>query len=49
MIRVPENLIPYVTFENNKIKAINLPNELRNEFEKFKEIYEKSKKELTDY
>lgn len=49
MIRVPENLVPYVTFENGELIAVSLPDELRTEYEKFKEIYKKSENELIDY
>lgn len=50
MIRIPENLAPYVDFEENAIVAsADMPPELSADFEKLKETYEKAKaEELTE-
>ena len=50
MIKVPEKLIRYVDFEEGKIISVDLPEELKAEFEKFKEKALKAmREELADY
>lgn len=50
MIKVPNELAEYVDFERGKVVAVDLPDKLRREFEKFKKSVEVSTKEdLTDY
>lgn len=50
MIRIPEKLLPYVDFEEGKIIAVGLPEELTDDFEVLKVKYESMKKdELTEY
>ena len=46
----PNKLLPYVDFEEGKIIAVNLPDDLKDEFEKLKEIYQELEHDrLTDY
>ena len=46
----PYNLLPYVDFEEGKIIAVNLPDNLKDEFEKLKKIYKELEQDrLTDY
>lgn len=51
MIRVPENLLPYVDYDDGEIVSKDLPPELEEDFKKFKESIEKLKGEnpFTDY
>lgn len=50
MLKIPENLLPYVDFEEGNIIAVNLPNELEEAFDNLKKDYEAAKKdEFTDY
>ena len=50
MLKIPENLLPYVDFEEGKIIAVNLPNELKEAFKNLEKDYEAAKKEkFTDY
>lgn len=51
MLRVPLELEPYVDFKENQIIAVNLPNNLKEEYMKLKKQYEefKEKNELTDF
>lgn len=44
MIRIPENLAPYVDFEENTLVAsADMPQELNKDFEKLKADYETAK------
>ena len=51
MIRVPKKLQEYVDWEEGEMISVNLPDELKDDFEKFKSEYEKLKKEnpLSDF
>lgn len=50
MFRIQEELIQYVDFEEGKIVANNLPEELEDAFEKLKKQYESMKNEdLKEY
>lgn len=50
MIVIPEKLMPYVDFEEGEILAVNLPEELKDDFEALKKAYKASKDaELTDF
>lgn len=50
MIRIPEKLAPYVDFEEGEIISVNLPADLREEFEVLKKAFEKMQAaEFTDY
>ena len=50
MIKIPENLIQYVDFEEGKIVSINLPKELEDDFNRLKELFNSMKNdELTEY
>lgn len=42
MLKIPEKLKDYVSFEEGKIKAVDLPPELKQDFEQFKELAEKT-------
>ena len=50
MLRIPEKLLPYVRYEEKKIIAVNLPDELKEDFKALEMIYESMKKDrLTEY
>ena len=50
MLKIPDNLIKYVDFEEGKIIAVNLPESLEDDFQKFKEeIKKEMNEELADY
>ena len=51
MIRVPKDLSQYIDYDDGKIISKDLPPELEEDFEKFKESIEKLKEEnpFTDY
>ena len=42
MLKIPEKLKDYVTFEEGKVKAVDLPPELEEDFEQFKEVVKKT-------
>ena len=45
MIKVPKELQPYIDWKDGKMVAINLPEKLKSNFEKFKSEHERLKKE----
>lgn len=50
MLKIPDKLLPYVDFEEGKIMAVNLPDELKEDFEALKKAYKTMKEDkLTDY
>lgn len=50
MFKVPEKLIPYVDFEEGAIIPVNIPENLKDDFEIVrKEFIESNKEKLTDY
>ena len=50
MLRIPQELLSYVDFDEGKLLSVNLPEELKVEFEELKEKYEATKKErLAEY
>lgn len=51
MIRVPQELQPYISWKDGKMIPVNLPDELKDDFEKFKKEHEKLQKEnpLSDF
>lgn len=50
MLRIPENLSPYVDFDDGDIIAVNLPQDLESDFADLKEVYKKMKGDsLSEY
>lgn len=51
MISSPEELRPYIDYDNGEIIAVDLPDELKDEFEKFKAYLKKLEEEypLSDF
>ena len=50
MLRIPDKLLPYVDFEEGEIVAVNLPDELKEDFETLEKAYETMKQDkLADY
>lgn len=50
MIIFPKKLIPYIDFEDEELIAVDLPDELQDEFYKFKRKYEELKSDKhTEY
>lgn len=50
MLRIPDNLIPYVDFDDGEIIGVNLPPALEAEFAELKRTYEDTKADaLSDY
>ena len=50
VLKVPDRLIQYVDFEEGEILSVNLPDELKDDFEEFKACAQKSMgEELADY
>lgn len=50
MLKIPENIAPYVDFDDGVLIAVDLPPELASDFERFKRQYEELKADpLADY
>lgn len=50
MLKIPPALLPYVDFENGKLIATDLPEELKDSFAKLQKTYKAIKEdEYTDY
>lgn len=50
MLKIPEKLMPYVDFEEGKIMAVNLPYELKKDFETLEKAFETMKQDkLAEY
>ena len=50
MLKIPDKLLPYVDFEEGKIIAVNLPDELKEDFEALKKVYKTMKEDkLSEY
>lgn len=50
MIRIPDKLLPYVDFDEGEILPVNLPDDLKDDFEALKKAYKTMKEDkLTEY
>lgn len=51
MVRIPDNLKGYVDYQDGVMVAVDLPDELKDEFERFREDVERATKDnpFTDF